>query len=230
MNRYRIVKDRIIFSEYLNSPLTNEELEIIGKYPKLEFGANFDQSVDNLPVGIKEIIFGCNFNKTIDNLPHTVKKIIFKNQSVFDQPLNNLPNVTHIIFDLFSAFNHPIDFLPQSVILISFGFSFNQPVNNLPRNLKNVTFGYDFYQELNNLPNLKYLMFRSRLIHDINNLPDTIRILKLGGEISSKITKLPRDLKLLFIRTDYILNFGQLECNPEIIISHKNIGKKILIC
>jgi hypothetical protein len=37
----------------------------------------FNQPIDNLPTGLKELIFGSSFDRTIDNLPIGLKELIY---------------------------------------------------------------------------------------------------------------------------------------------------------
>ena len=58
---YDIQDDWVIFKYLFNEPLNNEHLDVISKYKKVKFGYFFNQSVDNLPIGVTDIDFGNYF-------------------------------------------------------------------------------------------------------------------------------------------------------------------------
>ena len=103
---------------------TNEEVASLKRFGQtrieLQFCGSFNQTVDQLPVGLIRITFGESFNQTVDQLPATV---------------------THITFG--DSFNQTVDQLPYGVTHITFGWGFNQPVDQLPARVNHITFYYD---------------------------------------------------------------------------------------
>jgi hypothetical protein len=45
-----------------------------------------------------------------------------------------------------------VDYLPNTVTHLTFGYLFDLPVNNLPNSITNLTFGNNFNQIVDNLP------------------------------------------------------------------------------
>ena len=73
-------------------------------------------SIDNL----LSIVFGNNFNQSVNNLPKGLKHVEF--ESEFNQSIDNLPKeLTHIYFGYYSKFNKSINFLPPSLTHLIFG-------------------------------------------------------------------------------------------------------------
>ncbi len=52
-----------------------------------------------------------------------------------------------------SIFNQPINNLPNSITYLTLGYKFNQLINNLPNSITHLTVGHDFNQPIDNLPN-----------------------------------------------------------------------------
>lgn len=102
----------------------------------LILGWSFNQSVDNLPLSLKEITFGHEFNNLVDNLPFNLEIIIFGHK--FNSPINNLPNSIKSLF-LGNMFNQPIDDLPNTLERLHLGNSFDNQINNLPIGLLELT-------------------------------------------------------------------------------------------
>merc|ERR1712028_108833 len=95
----------------------------------VKFARNWNESVDDLPVGITHLTFGDCFSHSVNALPRSI---------------------THLEFGC--CFNQPVDRLPPGVTHITFGASFNRSVNHLPIRLTHLTFGSDFNQTVNELP------------------------------------------------------------------------------
>ena len=47
-------------------PLSDEKLQILAEYEKVEFCGSFNQPVDNLPSGLKSLTSGFSFNQSVD--------------------------------------------------------------------------------------------------------------------------------------------------------------------
>jgi len=101
----------------------------------------FNQCVDNLPTfnpekgenGLKKITFGCNFNQSVDNLPLGLKRLRFSHN--FNQPVDNLPiGLQRLTFGY--EFNQPLDNLPSGLQKLIISDTYNKPLNNLPASVK----------------------------------------------------------------------------------------------
>ena len=106
------------------------------------------------------LTLGENFNHPIrfchDNLPRCASgltHLTFGKYSEFNQPIrlcrDNLPSgLTYLSFgsDKFSAFNQPIDNLPQGLNHLKLGGIFNQSFDNLPSGLAHLDLGWKFNQ------------------------------------------------------------------------------------
>lgn len=148
--------------------------------------SNFNQSVNNLPLSIKEIIFGYKFNCEVNKLPALISKIKFG--TCFNQSVNNLPPLLKEL---------------------NFGDNFNQPVNNLPRLIENLEFGLSFNQSVNKLPIFIKNLNLSGFFHkSINKLPNSIIELRLGEYYKNKIKRLPDNLEYL------IFNYNSRYIHP----------------
>lgn len=78
--------------------------------------------------------------------------------SSFDQPLDLSVAKKLRVVTFGHSFNSALDFLPESLEEIEFGFCFNQTVE-LPRNLRKVTFGKRFACPIRIPPRLEELLF-----------------------------------------------------------------------
>lgn len=162
----------IIFERHFDSNvdfLSNLPLEYI------DFGYQFNQSVDKLPEGLKILKFGCLFNQLVNNLPISLKKIV-----------------------LGEMFNQPIETLCERNInlrSITFGTNFSQSSNSLRNtNIKKVF----TYSKLNVLPKkvIKAIFYSSahQMLHmeipstlkcinvcecQFNNIPKTVKYVSL---------------------------------------------------
>ena len=117
-NKYkRIIRNISPTVEYLKlGDSHTSALQISPKKTNLkyiEFGNNFNNTVDNLPNMLIKLKFGNSFNMCVDNLPQKLKKIIFGNN--FNQEVKHLPNLLEEV---------------------KFGYYFNQSINDLPKNIK----------------------------------------------------------------------------------------------
>ena len=100
----------------------------------LEFGNNFNQSVDSLPENLRELYFNrkmnCKFDKSLDKLPNNLK-----------------------ILGISSSFNNTLDNLPDSLeeLLLEPTYCksiFSQEIKRLPKNLKKIQYPLNYpYKE-----------------------------------------------------------------------------------
>ncbi len=223
---YRIMGKAIYFFSLENAQYKLEnyfKMISSNNYDCIFFGKRWTSSISNLPPNIKTIIFDKNsiFNSRIENFPFNLKKIKFG--IGFYQPLYNLPSSLEEL-EIASNYMHPLDDLPSSLKKLTLGDGFNIPLNNLPHNLEFLSIQSSSYVvELQNLPsklkqlhlcmnwnckpyklienfppNLEEITFAYNYPHEITNLPDSvkiIRICRLNPHID-KLTKLYPNKKI----------------------------------
>jgi hypothetical protein len=119
------------------------------KIKHLIFGADFNQSVDNLPKKLKRLTFGSYFNQSVDNLPKKIKYLIFC-----------------------SRFNQPVDNLPMSITHLTFGYNFNQKLNF--KNMVNLEYlylpeNYNLTIKLEDCPNTLNVIHKSNKCINLNS-------------------------------------------------------------
>lgn len=135
-----------------------------------------------------------SFNKNIDSLPSTLEVLIFPSNSVFNQPINDLP---------------------ISMKILSTGNSFNQTINNLPKNLVHLMLGEKFNTPINKLPpNLKTLIFDelNKYQHKLNCLPNSLQVISFPVNYDNNEILIPDDCKFIcFNYPDKNLNNHSLE-------------------
>jgi len=193
------------------------------------FTGNLSDYLNELE-GYKTIFISETYNRTIGTLPSTIENIMFDNNSIFDQPidnlrpgiktikfgckfsqnLDNLPDgIESIEFSEFSEFNKPLDNLPTSLKKITFGKFFNTPCNNLPRNLECLQLLSKSYSlELKNLPpGLRYLYFYddNDFIYskEIIGLPDKLIEIRYPYKYDYEIKNLPESVKIVRVSSCY---------------------------
>ena len=92
---YRIEGDKIFFDNDFNDDLTEDILNEIGHYSKIKLGWNFNQPLDFLPQGLKELtIINPNYSHDLLNLPQGLKKI--KISQNYKGQIVQLPNCEKI--------------------------------------------------------------------------------------------------------------------------------------
>ena len=134
---YKIEGDTVIFDDKFNDVLTEDILNEISKYPKIEFGWNFNQRIDNLYQGLESLKLNGLFNQPIDNLPQGLKKL-----------------------NISGYFNQPIDFLPSSLEKLIFCTpNYSYDLLNLPSNLKKITVCYNYKGQIVRPPNCEKIEF-----------------------------------------------------------------------
>ena len=156
----------------------------------VKFGADFNNSIDDLPDDIEYIYFNdaTNFNQKINKFPKNLKKITLWG---FSPITNQLPYTLKYLEIYYSRepnqniyYDGIINFPPNLVAFSSLNFNMNmENYNYLPITLKLLYIIFDGENNnntvhLNNLPpGLKYLfIYKSKnLILDCNNLPNSIK-------------------------------------------------------
>jgi hypothetical protein len=124
-------------------------------------GYQFNQSLDNLPHGIRDLTLSYKFNQSLDNLPSSI-----------------------INLTLGDCFNQEINNLPSGIINLTLGNSFNQCLDNLPNNISKITFksfsDVEFNREIKKIPpNLK--------IVDISQIRNKSHLKKEFGKFNVEI-------------------------------------------
>ena len=181
-------------------------------------GISFDQSLDRLPVGLRELIIMCNkrnnrlcnFNRSLTRLPLGLEKI--RIDAVFDQSIDYFPDgIEQIVIN--GNFNQPIGRTPVDLISLSLGNKFNQPLSkqNLGSSLRNLTLGTSFDQPINDLPRITELKIgmiyglnvSGNFNQSIDGLVDTIQVLGIFGQFDRPVTKFPSDLVDLYFSNQF---------------------------
>jgi len=171
-----ITRDDVIILQG-STPITQQLIDIIKKFGKLQTSVYFNQCLDNiLPDNILEIEFGIYFNQKIDNLPSRLIKLVFNYFSLFNQSIDNLPETLEYLA-LDGCFNQTVDNLPNNLIYLSLGYNFNQPIDNLPDSIQILIIGEKFDRIINKLPKkLEFLclkktyIYSNDIIHKWNNI------------------------------------------------------------
>lgn len=189
----------------------DNEFELPINLEELHLGTNFNQPLNNLPTGLKKLhfYFDAMFNQPLNKLPAGLKKLYFGFNSMFNQPLNNLPTGLKELY-LGKYFNYSLDFLPESLELLSLFNVFELQINNLPTNLKKL---YIYDNENHNF--------------SLNNLPNSIEELEFSNY--NIINKFPISLKKISINCHQVEKINLLNdlSIQELIISGYNNTTKL---
>ncbi len=173
----------------------------------------FNQPINNLPNKLKKITLNPGFVQSIDLLPNSVEEIIFSNNIMFDL---HKRESTKCVEELSARlFNCEIKKLPTNLKKILFSAEFNSKINwsdgdALLTKIEHVEFqnikvSGDSYGP-------PYFYSYGKFNQLIDELPDTIKVLKIGSGFEQKINKLPTSLTELSIE-----NFGfDLDNYPEL--------------
>ena len=120
----------ITFNRNIIKPL---DLTNFVSLKKIKYPSNIE--LIQFPDGLEEIEFGIEFNSSIDNLPPNIKKIIFYPDSKFNQPINNLPTSLEEL-QLGKHFSQSLDFLPESLKVLKIYSDKKLNLDNLPIGLE----------------------------------------------------------------------------------------------
>lgn len=201
--------DKIFFNYDFNEELNPNYIKFISKFTSLYFSdyddINLAIETDNESKYIMSSDYffshrGSKFNKPIDGLLlNGLNKIHFG--CCFNQTVNNLPNsITELIFG--QNFNLHIPNLPSKLFKLELGKKFNQPVNNLPIDLRVLKFDIssDFINSLDNLPNgLKILRIGYNYNLELDNLPNSLVYLEIIGKFNKSLNNLPDSIEILLL-------------------------------
>jgi hypothetical protein len=130
---------------------------------------------DKLPVNLTHINFGYEFNQSVNSLPENLTNLTFGFK--FNQSVDSLPSkLINLTFG--DNFNRSVNLLPNTITRLTFGFWFNQSVNSLPAKLKKLTFAHCFNQSVDNLPNtIKVLSYYGK--SKLNNIPNNVEYINI---------------------------------------------------
>jgi hypothetical protein len=137
---------RLIFNRIYNQPIDIAILPLSIVY--LNFGDNYNHSVNNLPHDLQYLIFGISFNNFVDNLPYNLKYLEFC--GYFNKPLENLPN--SLLYLKLLTINECFgEFIEERLVSINF----------LPSSLKCLELYADCDYQMDNLPSsIEYIKCR----------------------------------------------------------------------
>lgn len=120
----------------LCSPITRIDNLPSNKIRCLWLIENFNQSIDNLPLGIEELYLGDKFNQSIDLIPISVK--ILSLGIEFNQPLYNLPPGLKTLELNSQQFSYSLSNLPASCKTVILYESFDRHINDLPDTVETI--------------------------------------------------------------------------------------------
>lgn len=96
--------------------------------------SNFNQLVDDLPRGLKDLILGDKFNNPINNLPQKLEYLHLGKS--FSHPINLIPNTIKRLY-LSDDFSHQIIRLPKNIesIILSSQYKYLDEFKNVYANI-----------------------------------------------------------------------------------------------
>ena len=231
---FTIDKHKLKFSHKFNEPICRNIVDIIkgNNITEIIFGWDFNQLIDNLPNGIKNIIF-CSYyyDLPIDNLPNTIELI--KLSKYFDHPLDNLPEGLINLY-LSNDTNYDLNNLPNTLELLRSG-NRDIKINILPQSLKELTLPrYHLYKIDCFPPNLLTLQISYYYNYELDNLPPILDKLIIAGgpqeyynidvsypEFNQPINDLPDSVSEIEICvSEYNLEITKLPNNLDSIMFH----------
>lgn len=202
-----------------NLPENLEELVFCDEKIKSGHGnyslPEFRYPINNLPNKLKKITLNPGFIHSIDLIPNSVEEIIFSNNIDFDLHKRESDKCVGELSS--KLFNCEIKRLPTNLRKLLLSAEFNSKIN--------------WSDGLNPLTKLEHVEFQNIQVYgdsygpsyfysygcfdqSIDDLPDSIRILKLGSGFTQKINKLPDSLIELSIE-NYGFNTDQYPENLQ---------------
>lgn len=203
-------------------PSSLESLEIYGKYigqlnnlpyglKKLYLPNLYQYNIYNIPISINELKIGLRY-KFLSNLFLNSKvneynlKILrigysYKNHSsaVTNFDLTTIPRTIEEL-ELGDEFNQELNFLPQNLKKITFGFNFKHNIkpNDLPETIESIILGYIFNIKMTKYPkNLRYFELGRNFSQNLDNLPNGLTCLVINERFQQTLINLPNTLKTL---------------------------------
>ena len=161
---------------------------------------NFNKPINFLPNNLKMIAFGYSFNQPIV-LPNELQE--FRMGVKFNQPIV-LPNTLKKLV-IGDSFEQEID-LPFGLEELTLMCKKHKVVDYLPHSLKTLYLGGDFDMNLDNLPSALYQLDfdkKSCFRRDLNNLPNSIKILGLPIGYTKSLLNLPDSIKMVSVSHSY---------------------------
>jgi hypothetical protein len=199
--------DEIECTTYLSSYSINpnhyeyiykEQIVCIKRTRKLRYLNNIDLSLySNLLV----VIFDGLFKNNIAAFPNNLTHIIFDEESRFNHTLPRLPcNLTYL--RLSKGFNKPLIMLPNTLKHLDLGFRFNHKIK-LPIKLEYLDTGYKFNYTLSLPTTLRYLILGDGFKKTIYAFPESLIHLILPDDYDRKLPQLPGNITYLDISNKY---------------------------
>lgn len=192
---------------------------------------NLEINLEMLPSNLEELTIGIEFE--ISELNHFTN---LTNLTIdiedFDELLDNLPNTIKRLWILSSMFNKPLNNLPNGLIELHFNTEcecepYTFDLDNLPQSLERLILPANYKGKLDNLPsNLKYLEISYNFEESINNLPDSIeKIFWISiyeyKDTNNKIAKLPKNLKEVIFGQNYVTKNMKLKIRKMLLRNTK---------
>lgn len=222
----------LIFEENLSSynfSSFNQPIVLTRCLTHVVFGFDFNQPII-LNCHLTYVAFGYLFNQPII-LNKYLLYIIFG--SYFNQPIVLNSCLTHITFGY--CFNHPIVLQPR-LTHIKFGQKFNNPIV-LNKRLKHVSFdtfcfnhpiiltpylthvalqfNRDFDQSIVLTQHLQYLTYLTYNCNNhwlFDNLPNSVRYLRLDGNFTLPLNNIPTSMKKITVANNYYKYKHMIQC------------------
>ena len=147
------------------------------------------------------LIFHHEFDISLKNfaIPPNIKKIVFEDYTKGIDPLRKYTNIETIVLSYY--FNQRITALPPNLKVLQFGRFYNCSLCKLPDTLETLIFDERYNKPfIHPLPkSLKVLKFEgsSCFNQPLPNLPNSLKLLKLGNDFNQPLSNLSNSLKLL---------------------------------
>lgn len=150
-NDYDIYHNSLLINKNISIPIDIVSNNITEIYFKNIYGClNYTNSIDNLKnkENIKIIRINVHFNNSLDNLPINLEELIIRNvyndskykNNIFNKPLNNLPKTLKKL-SISGNFSQPLDLLPEGLIMLKIPENYNLKLDDLPISLKYLELG-----------------------------------------------------------------------------------------
>lgn len=190
---------------------------------EIHVGTAFEKNISRLPTNLLVLVLDFKYCKTIhctipqsitrleigicqiheDSVPSTLRRLYlprFQSCRIFSR----LEHLTYL--ELYPEFNDTLDYIrfPVNLTTLKFGSFFDQPIDTLVlcKNLRLLIFGMKFNQSiapLYHLEELERLELSECFNQPINNLPKSLRVLKLGQNFDQSFERLAPPLKRVYV-------------------------------
>ena len=105
---------------------------------ELTLGYKFNQSIIDIPCGIKKLILNCDCQHFIDHLPSSIMELELGDD--FNLELNDLPSSIKNILILNKKYNKKLNNLPNQLECLEISSRYEVPINRKYKNLNIVYF------------------------------------------------------------------------------------------